>query len=201
MNVDYVFAEPISVAKRDIDSEAVVKEVFELLENHETPPKSGRADGRRIDLFPELFEDDKNPHLGNIVHSIVQLTDEFRSSLKMKPLIITSIWININGKGGYNTRHCHPGSTISGAFYIKVPEDSESPFILTKSRESTDYGFGDAFEESNNPNNINTIIIPSEEGKLILFPSYIEHEVPPNQSDDHRISLSFNTGIMKNEAS
>ena len=197
MNIDYVFAEPISVAKRDIDSDIVIKEIFELLENHETPPKSGRADGRRIDLFPKLFEDDNNPYLGGIVNSIVQATDEFRSSLKMKPLIVTSIWININGKGGYNSRHCHPGSIISGAFYIKVPEDSESPFILLKSRESTDYGFGEAFEDPNSVENVNTILIPSEEGKLILFPSYLEHEVPPNQSNDHRISISFNTAVAQ----
>ena len=36
-------------------------------------------------------------------------------------------------------------------------------------------------------------MIPLKKGDLILFPSNLSHSVPANQSDEERISLSFNT--------
>ena len=36
--------------------------------------------------------------------------------------------------------------------------------------------------------------LPSEEGRLYIFPSWIKHLVEPNMSDEERISISFNIG-------
>ena len=38
-------------------------------------------------------------------------------------------------------------------------------------------------------------MLPMKKGELILFPSNLQHSVPANQSDEDRISLSFNTWI------
>jgi uncharacterized protein (TIGR02466 family) len=38
--------------------------------------------------------------------------------------------------------------------------------------------------------------IPPEVGKLIIFPSWLDHGVNPNLSDTDRISMSFNINLM-----
>ena len=43
--------------------------------------------------------------------------------------------------------------------------------------------------------NSSTYMLPLKMGELILFPSDLRHKVPTNQSDEERISLSFNTWI------
>ena len=40
-------------------------------------------------------------------------------------------------------------------------------------------------------------MLPMKRGELILFPSNLTHSVPVNQSDEERISLSFNSWTPK----
>lgn len=196
MKTEYIFAEPLLVAQRDINSQKIIDDILSLLEDHESPRLSGKDLGKRVNLFPELFVDNALPYLEAVVKSIIEMIDEFRLSINMKKLELTSMWVNLNGKGGYNQRHAHPGSVVSGVFYVKVPTDSESPFLMYKSREAADYGYASAFIDDTAPPNLyGSMVIPSEEGKLILFPSYVDHEVPPNKSEDYRISISFNTRL------
>jgi uncharacterized protein (TIGR02466 family) len=196
MNTEYIFAEPLLVAQRDINSQAITDDILSLLEDNESPRISGKDAGKRVDLSPAMFVNNALPNLGGVVNSIIEMVDQFRLSINMKKLEISSIWVNLNGKGGYNQRHAHPTSMVSGVFYVKVPADSESPLLLYKSREAADYGYANAFINDEAPTNLyGSMVIPTEEGKLIMFPSYVEHEVPPNKSEDYRISISFNTRL------
>ena len=49
-------------------------------------------------------------------------------------------------------------------------------------------------------NNFNSeiFLLQLNAGELIIFPSNLSHSVPPNNSDEERISLSFNTWIKGN---
>ena len=96
---------------------------------------------------------------------------------------LINIWFNVNGKNAWNKPHTHPHSFLSGVLWIKVPEDS-----------------GELVFHSPNTHNIfgmdYTIwSVPPEEGKIILFPSYLEHSVNSNNSNEERISLSFNIAL------
>jgi uncharacterized protein (TIGR02466 family) len=103
-------------------------------------------------------------------------------------LIITQSWANKGGKGQKHHSHVHPNSIVSGVFYFQM--DENLPPIQFK-RPSHD-SFGLSIEEFNNFNS-STFILPVKNGELIIFPSSLEHSVPPNKSDKERISLSFNT--------
>jgi len=52
--------------------------------------------------------------------------------------------------------------------------------------------------EQYNTFNSATFMLPMKKGELILFQSNLEHSVPTNQSDEERISLSFNTWAKGN---
>ena len=103
---------------------------------------------------------------------------------------MTSCWVNIMGKHSYHAFHLHPASTISGTFYLKVPAHSgaikfEDPrlagFMASPPRLSK------AKKE-----NQRFVSIGTKSGDLLLFESWLKHEVVVNRSQQDRLSVSFN---------
>ena len=102
-----------------------------------------------------------------------------------------NMWANINPPGGYNLSHLHPNSLFSGAYYIKASPNSGRLALMDprpgvqqcmparKKVKLPRELWRDAYYEP----------IP---GRLIMFPSWMWHKVEPNQSNDIRISVSFN---------
>ena len=84
----------------------------------------------------------------------------------------------------------HPESIISGVFYVKAPDKSS---MLRFFHPSADFMVRDWNVDLKCNMYTSSIweILP-EEGKLLLFPSWLEHEVDQNLSQEKRISISFN---------
>ena len=100
-------------------------------------------------------------------------------------------WININRKGASNVPHTHAASFLAATYYIKTPPlcgdlcfyNPRSPIL-----------FSLKWSRYTNENSSIWKVGPKV-GKLIIFPSDLLHGVEPNQSDEPRISLSFNINI------
>jgi uncharacterized protein (TIGR02466 family) len=110
--------------------------------------------------------------------------------LEGRELTMTDCWVNIMPRNVVHSLHLHPLSTLSGTYYVQVPRGSpglkfEDPrldrFMAAPPRRS------DSAAE-NRP----WIVMPAEAGNLLLFESWLRHEVPPNQAKTPRISISFN---------
>jgi len=107
-----------------------------------------------------------------------------------KALKLDSLWINILPEGGIHTSHIHPHSVISGTYYVAVPEgasaikfeDPRSAMMMAAPTRKTD-----AREELRN-----FIYIAPKVGDVLLWESWLRHEVPMNMAEDERISISFN---------
>jgi len=110
------------------------------------------------------------------------------------------MWANINCKYSYNKEHFHTNSLWSGVYYIKVSENCGNLFLKDPVR----------IKESKQPilNNENNrlnyqwpeIIYTPIEGRLIMFPSWLPHDVGQNMSAKSRVSVSFNFNqVWKNE--
>lgn len=102
-----------------------------------------------------------------------------------------NMWANINYSGGYNRPHVHPNCLFSGVYYVKTqPQCGElvvndpRPGIQTmmptrKPGQPPKHLWREAHLEP-------------VTGRLIMFPAWLWHCVEPNQSNDIRISVSFN---------
>ena len=99
-----------------------------------------------------------------------------------------NMWANINYSGGYNKPHIHPNSLFSGVYYIKAPKNCgrirlwDPRGVLQHSMTDNRY-----FNDGHEYNYINV-----EEGMIIYFPSWLEHDVEPSKSNEDRISVAFN---------
>lgn len=96
-------------------------------------------------------------------------------------------WINLHDRGGFNFLHVHEGSLLSGCFYLSVPAGS-GKLVFRDPRPGVIHGV----LKGAVPNGYSDIRLAPETGLLVLFPCWMEHFVEPHDSDEPRISISFN---------
>lgn len=117
-----------------------------------------------------------NQYLVSVINPVNQIS-----------LYITQSWININQKGDYHKRHKHPNSLLSGVFYIETSETDSIMF-----HKSSEWLFDIEPSEVTHLN-CDHWHYPVKNNTLLIFPSFLEHEVPQKLNEGNRISLSFNT--------
>lgn len=105
---------------------------------------------------------------------------------------LNSLWVNILEPGGVHTGHIHPLSVISGTYYIETPKGAsalkfEDPrlglMMAAPPRKTLAPKTQHAF----------IYLTPSPE-LVVMWESWLRHEVPPNAAKTERISISFNYG-------
>ena len=110
-----------------------------------------------------------------------------------KEIVFEGLWMNINKKGDYNATHDHPNCHMAAAFWINSPEGCGN--FECQSPHSYNYGQEIGVYTSNFRDKTNSYgsygFLPIE-GSIMLFPASLNHRVTPNQSDQDRISSSFN---------
>ena len=109
---------------------------------------------------------------------------------------ITTSWINKTDKTEYIDKHSHPNSIISGVYYISTTPKC-APIIFSKPHLYSNITFQNiqlAYSgENKNQYNTDYYGINPLPGELLMFPSWLEHEVLEQGSEHNRISLAFNT--------
>jgi uncharacterized protein (TIGR02466 family) len=115
---------------------------------------------------------------------------ELDFDLGSKKLVLDSLWINILEPGGVHTGHIHPHSVLSGTFYVETPEgagglkleDPRLPLMMAapprKARAA--------------PDQRSFHYVRPRAGDLLLWESWLRHEVERNGAETERLSISFN---------
>ena len=117
---------------------------------------------------------------------------DLQFDLDGKKLKIDSLWINILPEGGLHTSHLHTHSVISGTAYVTVPngagaikfEDPRSAMMMAAPEREV--------EARNELRKF--IYVAPQVGEVLLWESWLRHEVSLNRADEERISVSFNYG-------
>jgi uncharacterized protein (TIGR02466 family) len=109
-----------------------------------------------------------------------------------KKLKCNSLWINILPEGGTHASHIHPHSVISGTTYVAMPEgtsalkleDPRLPMMMLA-----------PVPLKTAPQELQRFVyVKPAVGEVLLWESWLRHEVPMNMSEEERISVSFNYG-------
>jgi uncharacterized protein (TIGR02466 family) len=107
-----------------------------------------------------------------------------------KQIQMSSCWVNIMPTGTFHTMHIHPLSVISGTYYVQTPKNCSS--IKFEDPRMVGFMASPPRKENAQERNRRFIELKPQVGNLILFESWMRHEVPRNQSNIERISISFN---------
>jgi len=105
---------------------------------------------------------------------------------------VKEMWTNMLEAGGSQTLHAHANSFISGVFYL-TPSHPACRTVFVRPPGGADWSFRHHTRNAAmGPYNAGKYVLPeAEPGDLVLFPSYLYHEVPRNQGGQ-RITASFN---------
>ena len=132
------------------------------------------------------------PEYQQLVKELFKMQEEiFNNEHLDRSSRLGNMWANINPPGGMNQPHIHPNALFSGVYYIKSPIKSGRLKIydprpgvqfIMPIRKPGNPG-KDLWREAN---------IDPVEGRIIMFPAWLWHAVEENQSNDIRISVSFN---------
>ena len=102
---------------------------------------------------------------------------------------ITGCWANINPEGARHERHCHPNNFLSGVYYPKVHEGSDT---ISFDDPRAHWTMLAPVLRDQRPELSNTVKLTVKPGMLVVFPSWLVHFVEPNASKTSRVSISFN---------
>lgn len=137
---------------------------------------------RRASVFQDLVD--------RIDTHVFRLARAVDMDLGGRALVLDSLWINVLEPGGHHAAHIHPHSVVSGTYYVEVPrgasairfEDPRLPRMMAAPPRK-----GDA-----RPPNRTFVTMAPKAGTLLLWESWLSHEVPANGAAKPRISISFN---------
>lgn len=110
--------------------------------------------------------------------------------LQGRSLQMTDSWLNIMPRGCAHSFHLHPQAVISGTYYVRTPRGSsglkfEDPRLSSLMAAPGRRSDGAAAQQPH-------VLYPAKAGQVILFESWLRHEVPASLIDAERISVSFN---------
>ena len=90
-------------------------------------------------------------------------------------IITDNYWCQQYSKGDYHSRHAHGTCNFSNVYYVNLSSDNPKTTFIYEDKK---------FE------------IPVAEGDIITFPSYLQHESLPNESNNIKTVISFNSNII-----
>lgn len=115
---------------------------------------------------------------------------ELEFDLTGRELTLTDCWINVMPRGVTHGLHLHPLSTISGTYYVRTPRGV--PGLKLEDPRLDRYMASPPRRNSAAARNQPWVTMPVAVGTVLLFESWLRHEVPPNPVAAERISISFN---------
>jgi uncharacterized protein (TIGR02466 family) len=107
-----------------------------------------------------------------------------------RDLAMTDCWVNIMPPLVVHSWHIHPLSTISGTYYVQTPKGCAG--IKFEDPRLDRFMASPPRKRNCRPENQPWSVVPAEAGNVVLFESWLRHEVPPNPIQKERISISFN---------
>lgn len=121
---------------------------------------------------------------------VAKYISSLKLNIKPSQLSMTTCWVNIMGPNSAHSMHIHPQSVISGTYYVQMPKNCsaikfEDPRYLQFMARPPVHINADKKYQTH-------ISIPAKSGEMVLFESWIKHEVPINTTQNQRISISFN---------
>ena len=183
---------PTRLYDADIGDAALLDELAHSIRSLAEDDQAGRAWSREhrysgytsyasLDDLPK-----RDPSVAELVKHLNRHASAFVRESGLEPSRkprLDSLWVNLLKASGHHSGHIHPNSLISGTFYVEVPagsgpirfEDPRLPMMMAAGPRQ------DAF-----------VTVAPRPGLLLLWESWLRHEVLPGTGRGERLSISFN---------
>lgn len=185
MDINHVFSDFIGVSHLSLDNDKLYVEMLTLLQNNLQESIPLDSPNNSLTLQRLLQEVEKSFY--NISKEVYCLADPYH-------VYLHSAWVNRDSVEPIVEPHEHAGFHLSAVYYVKANENkSKLTFMTPHARIADKYPSTrencviDTFNEFNS----SRWNVPSKEGMLIVFPSWLTHYVT-NCDEEPRMSIAFN---------
>ena len=137
---------------------------------------------RRASCFEELHQ--------LLQPRIVRIALLHQWELRSSKIVLDNMWVNVLEPGGAHTGHVHPHCILSGTYYVSTPPDCSA--IRFEDPRLQMMMAAPALRQDCDPERRRFVSFEPAAGDLLVWESWLRHEVPTNRARDVRISISFN---------
>lgn len=184
-----IFPTPVMIARGAIPPDLVAAMIAQFEADE-------RGANVRTAMLSHTPMDDPRAH-GNYVAALAHVLPRLRAygeALMGESLAwaVKEIWINRMETGGAQKMHNHANSFVSGVIYLSEVDPSAATVFCRQVGQSTFHMQNENARCAIGPFNAPIFRVPgASAGDMVLFPSYLLHEVPPNQGPP-RMTAAFN---------
>ncbi|MBI2512643.1 MAG: hypothetical protein HYV96_11740 [Opitutae bacterium] len=125
-----------------------------------------------------------------ITAHVKKFARELDMDLRGREIAMSDFWVNIMPEHAAHSLHLHPNSFISGTYYVVTPRGC--PGLKFEDPRLSKFMAAPPKTPDARPANQPHITYPAKAGWLLLFESWLRHEVAANRTTEERISVSFN---------
>ena len=151
-------------------------------------PRPALSPGQTWQTRNDLQDDPVFAELIDCFNRAIEGVLEFLSAKPLQ-MEVTGAWANVNPSGSPHSPHVHPNNFLSGVYYVKSAPGSDA-IAFHDPRERAAMIVPEFTKiTSNNSLDIN---VQAPVGRLVVFPAWLKHSVPHNQSKEERVSISMN---------
>ncbi len=121
---------------------------------------------------------------------VAHFAKHLEMDISARELKMTSCWVNIMSTQVVHSFHLHPLSVISGTYYVQIPPGSAG--LKFEDPRATAFMASPPRKAKARLDNQRYYTLTPQIGHVVLFESWLRHEVPPHLSHHERVSISFN---------
>lgn len=153
-----------------------------------TEPRKALRPGETWQTDPDMQRRPEFAELTGLMSKAIKAALDFLQ-VDYTDFAITGCWANFNPTGGLNSAHTHPNNFLSGVYYVQIPTGADS-IEFTDPRPAAVACMPPA--KQLNRFNGNRMSVQVKPGRIVLFPSWLSHNVPVNRTEQERVSIAFN---------
>jgi len=187
LNIERLFPTSIYVYDNVLEPEYIESMTQDIIESS-IKNKENREANWQSATNPKLYKSPKYKALGE---AALNLSKKYLNDLNFlfEDLVLTDMWSNILKPGETHPPHTHSNNFVSGVFYLKTKPNSPAIHFIDPRGQTVVL---QPQQKEFNKYNSTRYFMPAMVNRMILFPSWLQHYVPVNDSKEDRISIAFN---------
>lgn len=173
-------------------NEDLLKYIYELKKKNKEGMNKSNVGGWHSPYFQINGNKLLTDFIKQLRQCIIVAFNEFGWEYKDNAVKIDGMWSIINPKNTFNKLHNHPNCYLSAAYYVKTFENCGNiKFFDCKEQKKIRFPNINKYTELSAA----AATFKPEEGKLLMFPSYLYHSVDNNETEEERVIISFNVDV------
>ena len=188
---------PTSIWHFDLDNVAtlnqtLLKEIYRVKQSE--PQSIGRSAVFGWHSHTQLHKlDTFQAFVSIVIDSVSEISKFQKIDTEMHMSKIDQCWAIVNPQYAHNTLHNHPNSIYSGVYYLIAPNKCGS-LVFRDPREVSHMWKLPTSEHT--VWTAQNVEYEPKESRMVIFPSWLLHQVQPNLSTEDRVSISFNISFV-----